>query len=308
MRLRLLSVLPAALAAAAIGAAQASAYTPPPDIPWESLLPAGPSGTSPQPHPVPGCPRLAIACIDSELSRMRALRRRLGCDHRGVFDTTYLRLTEALKSTLLANRHFQRDPRWLYAEDGTFANMYFSSVKAYSAHKPVPAAWRIAFDAAARGDDNAVQDMLLGINAHVQRDMPYMLASVGLRTRSGASRKPDHDAVNDVLDHAFAPVVEAVAQDFDPIENLLSPSYNLVLGYGSNLIGEELVKAWREEVWRNAERLLAARTPAELSFVEGTIEANAAATAAMIAGFPMPPGYRAQRDAYCRAHLPLRRA
>ena len=49
-----------------------AAYTPPPDIPWETLLPALPGGTTPQPHPVSGCARLTIGCIDSELRRMRA--------------------------------------------------------------------------------------------------------------------------------------------------------------------------------------------------------------------------------------------
>ena len=42
--------------------------------------------------------------------------------------------------------------------------------------------------------------MLLGINAHVQNDMPFVLAQLGLRDRKGQSRKPDHDNFNEVLD------------------------------------------------------------------------------------------------------------
>ena len=59
-----------------------------------------------------------------------------------------------------------------------------------------PPAWKVAFDSARSGDANAGQDMLMGINAHVQRDMPFVVATVGIRTPSGATRKPDHDVVN----------------------------------------------------------------------------------------------------------------
>jgi hypothetical protein len=54
-------------------------------------------------------------------------------------------------------------------------------------------------------------------------------------------------------------------------------------------------------VWRNAERLLAAKTAAERRQVSDSIEQNAAAWASSIAAPQVPPGYRAQRDAYCRA-------
>jgi hypothetical protein len=64
-----------------------------------------------------------------------------------------------------------------------------------------------------------------------------------------------------------------------------------------------MVKGWREGVWRNAERLLDAKTKAERLQVTESIETNAATWAKLIAaeGNGGPPGYRAQRDAYCRS-------
>jgi len=64
----------------------------------------------------------------------------------------------------------------------------------------------------------------------------------------------------------------------------------------------ELVKTWREGVWRNAERLLNAKTSAERRQVADQIETNAATWARFMAA-PQQPGYRATRDAYCRAKL-----
>ena len=58
--------------------------------------------------------------------------------------------------------------------------------------------------------------LLLGINAHVQNDMPFVLAALGLRARDGGSRKEDHDAINEVLDRSYPDVVNAVRDRFDP--------------------------------------------------------------------------------------------
>ena len=63
----------------------------------------------------------------------------------------------------------------------------------------------------------------------------------------------------------------------------------------------EMVKGWREGAWRNAERLMNARTPDERRRVEQSIETTAALWADFIRSGDQP-GYRATRDAYCRAH------
>jgi hypothetical protein len=141
--------------------------------------------------------------------------------------------------------------------------------------------------------------MLLGINAHVQRDMPFVLATVGMRTRKGATRKPDHDVVNQILSDAYEPIVSAIGSRYDPVVSITNASWDPL----DDVAGLEMVKGWREGVWRNAERLLDAKTKAERQQVTDSIETNAATWANLIAanGTGGPPGYRAQRDAYCRS-------
>jgi Family of unknown function (DUF5995) len=277
-------------------------YTPPPVVPWETLLPPLPTTRNPHFTGVPGCGRATMRCLDTEVRRMDALRRRLGCDHRAVFTTTYELLTEVLRASMRAHPHLFRDPKWVIGEDATFADLYFTAVSNYERGKPLPQAWLIAFGAARQGDDNAVQDMLLGINAHVQRDMPYMLASVGLRAQNGTSHKHDHDVFNEVLNRAYPFVVDTITQRFDPIEGLIAPRYNPMLGFTGNITGDQLVQTWREQVWRNAELLLDAPDTAVRQLVEANIETNAATWARLIATPQFQPGYRAVRDAYCRAH------
>jgi len=239
-----------------------------------------------------------MRCIDVEVARLRKAQWRFGCDHRGVFATTYLELTKTLRRVLHERPDFLRYPRYLYVEDALFANVYFRSVRRDRRGKPVPEAWRIAFDAARSKDLNAAQDMLLGINAHVQNDMPFVLAALGLRTRSGASRKEDHDAVNEVLDRAYANVVHAVRDRFDPQVGTTNSDATPL----DDVAGLELVKGWREQVWRNAERLLNADDDAERRQVADQIKENAANWARGIAAVEQS-GYRETRDAYCQDKL-----
>src|SRR4051812_15891384 len=287
----------AALAVVALASPAAATASPDPNPPWPQLLPPRPLTDSTQPGPVWRCHKATLECIDRTIARMRGLQARFACDHRAVFATTYLLLTEQIRDTILRDPHYFHDNRWLIYEDTVFANYYFRSIKANAQGKPVPAAWQIAFDTAATGDANAAQDMLLGINAHVQRDMPYVVATVGLRTKKGKTRKPDHDVVNQILSDAYEPIVSTIGKRYDSMVTLTNASWDPLDDFG----GLEMVKGWREGVWRNAERLVEAKSKADRKQVEASIETNAAAWARMIAAPQVPPGYRATRDSYCRA-------
>jgi hypothetical protein len=298
MAVRLATPFAAAALAALACAGGARASSDPANVQWESYLPALPSGAKVQPHAVPFCRTASVRCVDTEVRRLENAQRAFGCDHRGVFATTYLELTRTFRATVRRDKRFFQYPRYLFAEDALFADVYFNTLSAYRRGRPVPPAWRIAFETARSGQVNAGQDMLLGINAHVQNDMPFVIAALGLRTRDGKSRKPDHDRVNVILDRAYENVVEAVARRYDPLVSTTNASWNPV----DDMAGLEMVKEWREQVWRNAERLLNARSDADRRQVAAQIEQNAAGWATFMAA-PQTPGYRAKRDAYCAARL-----
>jgi hypothetical protein len=275
-----------------------------PTPPWPQLLPPGPTADNRQPGPAPGCERASIACVERVARRLRQFRDGYGCDHRAVFSTTYMIVTEVIRDTLVDEPSFYEDRDWLIYQDALFADYYFRVLEAREAGQPLPEAWRIAFDTAETGDANAAQDMLLGINAHVQRDMPFVLAEVGLRKPDGSSRKRDHDAGNELLERSYEPIVQEIGRRYDPIVTTSNASWHPA----DDLAGLHLVAEWREEVWRNAERLVEAKTPQERAVITQQIEDNAAAWASSIAGFPQQPGYRQVRDAYCAEALARERA
>src|SRR3954452_24176823 len=268
-----------ALLAAPAAHAQSNPPQQLPNLPWPNLLPPAPSPADVQPGPVPGCRDATLKCVDTVIRKLKARRDKLGCDHRAVFADTYLLLTREMKRTIQRDPHFFSDNRWLIYEDVTFANFYFAL---YRKGAQLPEAWQIAFDTAASGDQNAAQDRLLGINAHVQRDMPYVLAGVGIRQPDGASRKPEHDSPNQVLANAYEPIVRDVERRYDPFVATSNSSATPLDDFG----GLEMVKGRREGVWRNRELLLGAKSEQERALVAQSIEQNAANWARMIASFP----------------------
>jgi hypothetical protein len=285
----------AALAAGAAGQAPAQV----PGVAWTELLPALPSPPQSHPNRVAHCKRATIGCVNFQIRRMRALRDRLGCDFKAVFATTYLELTKVLRDAVAADPGFFRFPRYFFREDALFANVYFRTVRAWERGEvdEVPPAWEIAFETAEGGEVFGAQDMLLGINAHVQNDMPFVLARLGLRDRHGDSRKPDHDKANENLSAGYEPVVTAVGERYDPRMSLTNPGL-----YADELAGLEIVRQWRENVWRNAEKLVNAETDAERAEVAAEIQAYAARWAQGIAAASFP-GSRESRIAYCAQRL-----
>lgn len=255
----------------------------------------------PRPGPVPNCRHASIRCVRTVVARLREREKHFGCNHRAVFFTTYRVLTQGILKALTDNPHQFHWPRYLYFEDALFADVLMSNGRAYDRGRRVSPAWQIAWDAARDSDSTATEDMLLGINAHVQNDMPFVIAALGTRTGNGTLRKSDHDLFNEVLAGSYSAVVHAVGARYDSAVSLTNPDATTA----DDTAGLELVRRWREDVWTNANRLIDADTATERATISTEIENNAATWANLIAaGFLDVPGYRAQRDAYCAAHNP----
>ena len=101
--------------------------------------------------------------------------------------------------TRVARRAFE-DNAWVERYMVTFANLYREALASYEARdlERVPKAWRLCFDAAVAGTGLVLQDMLLGVNAHVNHDLPLALSAISIEP-DRAQRYRDHSSVNAVL-------------------------------------------------------------------------------------------------------------
>ena len=273
----------------------------PPFIDWSSWLP--PSAGTYQPSAEDDCRSGRPSCVDKVIRSMTQRFDRLAetCDHNAMFSLTYLRTTEEYQRGLadagLLLRPALRQPRGR----GVRA-VLLRRVRRLVRRRPLrrPRRWRIAFQAAAAKQVSGVGNMLLGMNAHINRDLPYVLAGIGLVKPDGSSRKPDHDKVNQFLDDVTPTLYPELARRFDPTADDAD-----LPGWLDDMATFQAFPAMREAAWRNAERLVNAQTPLQRRLVEDSIERTAALTAQSIraaTAYAPLSGGSAARDAYCSQH------
>jgi len=264
---------------------------------WSELLPPTYMGVDTGSADV--CVAGRIQCVDRVAKRLQQQVADLGCNHNAVFSLAYARTTEKVAAVERADPAFFADNAWLNHYDAVFANFYFTAWNAWRTSGSAPPAWRIAFGAADRNQVSAAGNLLLGMSAHVNRDLPFTLYAIGLVAPDRSSRKLDHDRVNRILNQVVSPLIDEIEERYDP-------SVRVVPGLGNlgDYLEFQALPAWRETAWRNAELLASAPNAAARAVIAAEIEQAAAAEATALralTGYVPPLTTSAARDAYCRA-------
>lgn len=291
------AALVALAAAVSLLPGSAAAQDDPPFVDWNPLLP---SVTTPfHPSRERDCTDGSPACIEQTLGDMYERFDRLyaSCDHNAAFGITYIRVTEAIRKAVADGLY--EEPTFLNHEDRVFARMYFESYDAWRAgrRERVPPAWREALDAGRDRSVSGTGNLLMSMNAHINRDMPFMLDALGLTMPNGKSRKPDHDRGNIVLNTLYDDVLKELSERFDPgVDDANAPGST-----GDDAAVFQVLQGWREDVWRNAERLGAAQGLGQRRAVADYIEQYSLGVARQIRASTAISDSSA-RDAHCAAY------
>lgn len=251
------------------------------------------------------CERGGPACLASVVDEMAARLELQGCAHTAPFAFTYLEMTRGVERAVGEPAFFD-DRRSTVHADALFARLYFDAFDNWAAGRfdDVPGVWRIAFETAARAGANAATDLLLGMNAHISRDLPYVVADVA--AWQGGGGQDDFERVNQVIARVKGPMLREAAERFDPSLALLDLPLPALAASDSAV----LIATWRDQALDRGLRLAHADSAPERAEIEGEIERSAMATAVLLlnAGTvtpgPVPP---AARDAYCDAAAQRRR-
>jgi hypothetical protein len=203
-----------------------------------------------------------MAPIDELLSRMDDLLQpmRATGDGRQHFLATYMRTTLAVQHEL--ERGGFVDGAWTERWDIAFADLYLEALDDWNAERPVPGPWRVAFEAAnATPRVPPIRHLLLGMNAHINYDLPQALIQVITDQEFDdpalvARRSRDHEHIDAILSSRVAAEdgeLKKVEQPGDRtlLDHLLTP-FNRA---GS----KRFLKEARGKVWRNAQALSLAR-------------------------------------------------
>ena len=188
-----------------------------------------------------------------------AMQRRLdrlapGSTSRSEFLRTYRRTTLAVGAAVGAGTF--DDPAWVQRWDVAFADLYLAALDAdLDGSGGVPRPWRLAFDAPA--DLPPLRHVLLGINAHVNYDLPQALLAVIPEDEFAdpvllARRQRDHERIDEVLSRQVRAEDDELARRSTRLDHALAPL--------NRWASRRFLREARRKVWHNTVALHGART------------------------------------------------
>lgn len=176
-------------------------------------------------------------------------------DPRQYFHATYLRTTIAVGAEI--RRGGFLDPDWAERWDVTFANFYLAALETSTAGEAPARPWAIAFGAPR--DLPALNHVLLGMNAHINFDLPQALVAVISDDEFDdaalvARREADHRAIDRVL-------AARVAAEDEELTSISGPGslLNRLLRPLNQRGSQRFLRESRQKVWANAIALSRAR-------------------------------------------------
>src|SRR5215472_3907985 len=196
--------------------------------------------------------------IDALIERMRKLLEPLEAagDGKRIFHGTYLRTTIAVAEQIRRPGGFA-DPEWTDRWDIAFADLYLEALEQLRAGEPTSRPWAIAFGA--RRGLPVLNRLLLGMNAHINYDLPQALLAVITDHEFDdaeliARREADHKAIDDIL-------ASRVSAEGDELTSIHGPGSRLdrLLKPLNQRGTRHFLREARQKVWANAISLSQAR-------------------------------------------------
>ncbi len=204
-------------------------------------------------------------------------------DRRAVFLTCYMMMTENMQSAV-AQGEFA-DSAWVDRLLRHFAGYYFVALDAYERdHASAPAVWQLAHDAALEGRELALQQLLLGVNAHINYDLVLTLADMleaewaGLSDEARRLRYMDYCHVNAIIGQTIDAVQDQVLEPAMPTMALV----DRLFGDLDERLISRIITDWRESVWDHAAHLLDTHDPAMRAVLIKSVEDDALRRGSMI--------------------------
>ncbi|MEO7259965.1 MAG: DUF5995 family protein [Jatrophihabitantaceae bacterium] len=174
--------------------------------------------------------------------------------HRAHFLSAYLRTTEAVGSAL--HEGLFSDPEWVERWDVAFAELYITAHDAELAGDSAAVArpWQLAFAAPAALP--ALRHVLLGINAHVNYDLPQaLLAVISPQDFTDPDvigcRRRDHERIDTVLANQVKAEDAEITDHRRLLDRALAPL--------NRLSSKRFLREARQKVWHNVGELQTAR-------------------------------------------------
>lgn len=205
-------------------------------------------------------------------------------DRLAIFATLYGVVSREVHARIAA-RAFH-DPDWVHEYAVAFANLYREAIHHQQTGQPalVPRAWQLAFDLAASDRGLVLQHMMLGVNAHVNNDLPFALTAVGIDP-DRLNRYSDHAAVNAVL----ASVTDRATERLSILYAPGIAALDACAGELDETLSLFSLDVARESAWDSAVSLANARNAFESGLAARLIASRAAVMARLLRAPSLSP-------------------
>jgi hypothetical protein len=217
----------------------------------------------------------AIAAVDRRMATLLASMDH-GRDPGRFFLGTYLRTTRAVEHALVRRRF--EDPAWVSAWVVDFAELYLDALDAHRRDPAAaPAPWRLAFGA--RADLPPEAHVLLGMNAHINLDLPQSLIRMippqdFCAPRLLELRRRDHERIDEVLAARVGEEdveLQRAGGRRTPLDRVLAPA--------NRQASRLFLRESRRKVWINTGVLHAARLRGPSAYADRLADLEAAGAA-----------------------------
>jgi len=165
----------------------------------------------------------------------------------GYFAALYRRVTIAVRAAISAG-FFQDGPR-MERLDVTFAARYLDALATFQSGGVTTRSWMLAFQACGDAGLLILQQLLAGMNAHINLDLGIATAQVSPAEQL-PQLKPDFDLINAIL----ADQISTVSAEIAVVSPLIGNLETIGMRSATSLINFNIVAA-RDAAWFAAERL-----------------------------------------------------
>ncbi|MBD3626884.1 DUF5995 family protein [Cyclobacterium sp.] len=185
-----------------------------------------------------------------EIMKERTDRWKNTGDRRHVFLGCYSMMSNNMYAAITKEQFINAD--WVSRLLLRFSEYYFEALGHYDDNPDIsPAVWRQVHDASLNPKINATQNLLLGVNAHINYDLPLALYDCLVETwqklpeADKDSLKKDHELVNEII----ANTIDAVQDSIINPSSWSMAAIDVLMGRLDEWLLSKLISSWRNEVW-----------------------------------------------------------
>ena len=211
-------------------------------------------------------------------------------DYRAVFLAAYRVITTQMQTAIRSTGHpFFHDPQWMSRVVGTFATLYFRSLRTFERPFSEERAWKLAHGLAISKSSTVLQDVLLGVNAHIKYDLPVALEQnlhdVAHNQRELSMRRRDHERANLLLARSITTLRSTIPHNYGGSLGVFDRGILRVDVPVADMVGR--YNRWR--VWTDAVSLLRAPSADRRQAIIQRMDMGSARTAEFIRRWFVPP-------------------